>query len=89
MAALSLGADCPFPVILNGGYPTSRIPPAPPAYLQTREKNPVKRYISPPPYRLIHLESEQDFAFLDFAMLPFMVFTILFFLWTCVSVFIN
>ncbi|KAJ3416392.1 hypothetical protein HDV05_001960 [Chytridiales sp. JEL 0842] len=32
LAALSLGASCPFPVTLNGGHPTHRTPPPPPAW---------------------------------------------------------
>ncbi|TPX49995.1 hypothetical protein SeLEV6574_g01170 [Synchytrium endobioticum] len=36
LAALSLGAPCPFPVVLNGGYATHRLPPTPPAWASAR-----------------------------------------------------
>eukprot|EP00842_Homolaphlyctis_polyrhiza_P004234 jgi/Hompol1/4811/HPOL_003895-RA len=51
LAAISLGATCPFPVSLNGGYPTARKPPNPPAYLA---KLGVKRYVPPPPTYVAH-----------------------------------
>lgn len=32
MAAVSIGAKCPFEIILNGGYPTHRASPNPPKW---------------------------------------------------------
>ncbi|TPX62019.1 hypothetical protein SpCBS45565_g07091 [Spizellomyces sp. 'palustris'] len=32
LASISLGATCPFPVHLNGGYPTERLPISPPSW---------------------------------------------------------
>ena len=33
LAALSIGGQCPFPVVLNGGYPTHRTSPSPPSWV--------------------------------------------------------
>ncbi|KAI8813528.1 hypothetical protein BJ742DRAFT_788596 [Cladochytrium replicatum] len=41
LAAISLGAKCPFDVVLNGGYPTHRVPPPPPAWAKAKG---VERY---------------------------------------------
>ncbi|KAH6568063.1 hypothetical protein BASA61_008931 [Batrachochytrium salamandrivorans] len=49
LAAISLGATCPFPVYLNGGYPTLRVPLPPPAHLAAlgleRYQAPLPRYL--------------------------------------------
>jgi predicted NAD/FAD-binding protein len=60
LAALSLGARLPFPVLLNGGYPTTRTPPSPPEYLMERKEVPVKPYVAPPPTRLSHAQDDDN-----------------------------
>ncbi|KAJ3089638.1 hypothetical protein HK102_005888 [Quaeritorhiza haematococci] len=49
IAALSLGATCPFRVVLNGGYPTHRKPPAPPSWVVQWKKGAISRYEPGPP----------------------------------------
>ncbi|KAJ3191476.1 hypothetical protein HK101_007676 [Irineochytrium annulatum] len=52
LAALSLGAECPFPVVLNGGYPTTRAPPSPPRWAVEMGVRPYK------PARPLYLTKE-------------------------------
>jgi hypothetical protein len=46
LAAISLGAECPFAVHLNGGYPTKRLPPPVPKWAEALG---VTRYVKPEP----------------------------------------
>ncbi|TPX30586.1 hypothetical protein SmJEL517_g05871 [Synchytrium microbalum] len=57
LAALSLGATSPFPVVLNGGYPTHRLAPTPPAWAK------IPRYEPAPP---IHLGKRAKREFTSF-----------------------
>ncbi|KAL2915262.1 hypothetical protein HK105_205127 [Polyrhizophydium stewartii] len=59
LAAQSLGAACPFPVRLNGGYPTARLAPPPPAHLAAKG---VQRYKIPPPIHLSHAQGNGSSA---------------------------
>ena len=65
MAALSIGAECPFPAVLNGGYPTHRQPPSPPEWAQ---KMGVQAYEKIPP---LYLKKDRgdNFASLILAVL--------------------
>ncbi|KAJ3316502.1 hypothetical protein HDU76_001748 [Blyttiomyces sp. JEL0837] len=48
LAAISLGATCPFPVTLNGGYPTHRESPPPPSWAS--EKGVSRHVVERPLY---------------------------------------
>ena len=81
LAAISLGAKCSFPVVLNGGHPTSRVPPAPPAWLKDRVQ-PYKPPSPTPSQRRLSVKSNPvngllslAFAF-GFGLLAF-IFTLL------------
>ncbi|KAI9094879.1 hypothetical protein DFS34DRAFT_627557 [Phlyctochytrium arcticum] len=52
LAALSLGASCPFPVHLNGGYVTERVPPPPAPWAVKQFK--ATRYVPAPPEHIRH-----------------------------------
>ncbi|KAJ3016547.1 hypothetical protein HKX48_003989 [Thoreauomyces humboldtii] len=57
LAAVSLGAECPFPLYFNGGFPTERTPLAPPAWAAAKG---VKAYENPEPLHVAHtLEQER------------------------------
>ncbi|KAJ3026468.1 UNVERIFIED_CONTAM: hypothetical protein HDU68_005600 [Siphonaria sp. JEL0065] len=53
LAAVSLGAECPFQVSLNGGYPTRRVPPPPPSWAKDAG---VEQYVAKKP----HYQSAAD-----------------------------
>ncbi|KAI8831157.1 hypothetical protein BJ741DRAFT_552596 [Chytriomyces cf. hyalinus JEL632] len=58
LAATSLGAICPFEISLNGGYPTRRVPPSPPAWA-VKEFG-IKQYVPAKP-RFATDEARQAF----------------------------
>ncbi|KAI8911727.1 hypothetical protein EDD86DRAFT_188713 [Gorgonomyces haynaldii] len=60
LAAVSLGAKCPFQIALNGGHPTHRVPMDPPLWLQ--EKG-LKRYVPLPPVYAKHAEPKKSTNF--------------------------
>ncbi|KAJ3169275.1 hypothetical protein HDU88_001072 [Geranomyces variabilis] len=57
LAATSLGATCPFPIHMNGGFPTERVPISPPKWAVTKG---VVRYDAPRAHHVAHSPEQEN-----------------------------